>query len=171
MSVGIVYLARCKANGKTYVGQTIGTLERRRRQHENAAGRTGKPFQNALKKYGLDSFEWSVLEVVTTTQSDLNKAELNWGLKLNAFVDQGGYSLDLGFSGGRQSSVSRQNKSISMSAYYARSGTKKKNEDNRSEVRLHKSEAAKKLWEDPVFREKMSKIRREVWARRKMEGK
>ena len=61
--MGIIYLAQNKVNGKGYVGQTIGTLLNRRRGHESAArlGVSSTHFHKAIRKYGVDAFEWSVI--------------------------------------------------------------------------------------------------------------
>jgi group I intron endonuclease len=60
--MGCVYLARNKVNGKCYVGKTIHDLADRRKSHErDALGGVPWIFHNALRKYGFDAFEWSVL--------------------------------------------------------------------------------------------------------------
>jgi len=61
-TVGIVYLSQDLVLGKGYVGGTICTLDRRRCQHEDAAVRgDGYLFHAALRTFGFDMFEWSVL--------------------------------------------------------------------------------------------------------------
>lgn len=63
-TAGLIYLAFCAVSSKGYVGQTTSTLLKRRRDHELAAhaGSEGCPkFYRALRKYGTDSFAWSVL--------------------------------------------------------------------------------------------------------------
>lgn len=55
----IIYKVVNKINGMGYVGKTNGTLERRIKNHfyENK----NNYFGNALKKYGIENFEWSIL--------------------------------------------------------------------------------------------------------------
>ena len=62
--VGLIYLSKNKINNKIYIGQTIQTLEKRKRRHENDALSNSDHviFHRALKKYGIENFEWSVLE-------------------------------------------------------------------------------------------------------------
>jgi group I intron endonuclease len=61
----IVYCAQNVVNKKRYIGATIRTLPFRRREHLNDAKRPHRSycriFCKAIRKYGADSFEWSVL--------------------------------------------------------------------------------------------------------------
>lgn len=60
--MGCVYLARCKVNGKGYVGKTIGSLEGRKIGHwRDVLNGSNLAFHNALRRYGIDGFEWTVL--------------------------------------------------------------------------------------------------------------
>jgi group I intron endonuclease len=54
----IVYMARNKINGKIYVGMTRRSLAARFSSHKN----TGHAFHAALLKYGIQSFEISVID-------------------------------------------------------------------------------------------------------------
>lgn len=59
--MGVIYLSRCKVNGKGYVGETVD-FERRKRWHkEDAEKGESWLFQKAIRKYGWDAFEWSIL--------------------------------------------------------------------------------------------------------------
>lgn len=60
--MGCVYLARCKVNGKGYIGFTFD-LEKRKGWHRKDAEENGSGllFHNAIRKHGWDSFEWSIL--------------------------------------------------------------------------------------------------------------
>lgn len=57
-------MAECTVNHKCYIGKTVETLEKRRyRHHYDAFERKSMTmFACALRKYGLDSFDWIVLE-------------------------------------------------------------------------------------------------------------
>lgn len=58
----ILYEAYNKENGKVYIGLTTNTLEARKSQHLRSAKSNPKlHFHKALRKYGQDSFEWSVV--------------------------------------------------------------------------------------------------------------
>jgi group I intron endonuclease len=59
--VGIIYCARCLANGKCYIGYTTKSLELRKRVHLSDSLTKQHKFAKALRKYGVGVFEWSVL--------------------------------------------------------------------------------------------------------------
>lgn len=63
----LIYSATNTINGKVYIGQTVGTLSDRKKQHKydaykRCANKTSIYFYNAIRKYGWGAFEWSVLE-------------------------------------------------------------------------------------------------------------
>lgn len=59
---GVIYQATNKENGKGYIGQT-GNFDKRKLSHIGAAinKRDDYYFHNALRKYGVDGFEWEIL--------------------------------------------------------------------------------------------------------------
>lgn len=63
---GIVYKAHCNITNKYYIGITIRSLEQRRTQHYNKAFNQDSQlhFHRALRKYGREAFEWSVIDEV-----------------------------------------------------------------------------------------------------------
>ena len=71
----IIYKAVNKVNGKVYIGQTRNSLEWRKTRHYRAA-RSGKitKFYNAIRKYGEDAFEFSVVCRVYSKE-ELNRLE------------------------------------------------------------------------------------------------
>lgn len=54
--IGIIYKAKNKVNSKEYVGQTIQTLNNRQKQ-----GYGDTKFGRAIKKYGKENFEYTIL--------------------------------------------------------------------------------------------------------------
>lgn len=58
----IVYRARCKPTGKSYIGCTRKGLGRRRAEHEKCA-RDGveSRFYTALRQHGPSAFDWTIL--------------------------------------------------------------------------------------------------------------
>lgn len=86
-SFGIVYLASYL--GKSYVGQTKFSLEVRRKKHRNDS-RTGSSyvFHKAIRKYGIDVFDWSVLEECSS-QEALDEAERKWIASLETMIPNG----------------------------------------------------------------------------------
>ena len=77
---GIIYGSRNIVNGKWYIGQTTVGLENRRRQHLSTARNNNCHtyrcvFHDAIRKYGEDAFEWTVLESDIHTYDELNERE------------------------------------------------------------------------------------------------
>lgn len=73
MTTGIVYLAKNKISGKCYVGQTTRTLEIRKVEHLKGTIKDGFKFGRALRKYPIDSWEWSILIEVDAADLDENE--------------------------------------------------------------------------------------------------
>lgn len=61
MKSGIIYIATCKNNGKSYIGQTIQTINIRKRKHINDSKKESTKFYYAVRKYGFNSFKWRIL--------------------------------------------------------------------------------------------------------------
>lgn len=95
--MGIIYCYKNKINGKVYVGQTRHT-KRRKYEHEYMAmvANIDTPFYHAIRKYGIDNFEYSVLE--TAPSEELDRLEKDWIQKLNSY-GKGGYNMTLGGNG------------------------------------------------------------------------
>lgn len=76
-----IYCYINKKNGKKYIGQT-NNLERRKKQHIQDSIHCHKghensynlPFHCAIRKYGIDNFEYKILEIIDT--EDWNKVNL-----------------------------------------------------------------------------------------------
>ena len=66
-----IYYFRNKINGKYYVGQAL-KLRRRLRQHARRfnSGNFKNSIYLAIKKYGWENFEWSIIETFENTSSD-----------------------------------------------------------------------------------------------------
>lgn len=102
----IVYLARNRVNGKGYVGKTERALEVRQKEH-HAAARQGSmlAFHCALRKHGVDSFEWTTLmELSEFTDKDEARQYLNTRerefIRLFETFGPRGYNLTEGGDGG-----------------------------------------------------------------------
>lgn len=71
----IIYKIENKINGKVYIGQTVKSLNHRKNQHIKSAERGGiYMIQKAIRKYGADNFEWSII-CETDSFSKLNVLE------------------------------------------------------------------------------------------------
>jgi hypothetical protein len=93
-----IYQIINNANGKSYIGQSID-IDRRFRQHvinaTNKKGRDyGKPLYQAMRNFGMDKFEFIILEECTFNK--LNEREIYY---INKFISyKNGYN---GTPGGR----------------------------------------------------------------------
>jgi len=94
----IVYTATNRTNGKIYVGITMQPLAARMAQHKSRAGRGNRAFPNAIAKYGMDGFEWAIVQTCETP-AELHAAEVAWIAKLNSLAD-GGHGYNRTFGGG-----------------------------------------------------------------------
>jgi group I intron endonuclease len=93
----LVYLIYCSASQKGYVGQTTQTLKRRWQKH-CADAQTGSDYliHKAIRKYGEDAFEISVLAEVDNLpdldQIEIEQIEKQGTLAPNGYnIKQGGH--------------------------------------------------------------------------------
>jgi group I intron endonuclease len=127
--MGCVYLARCKVNGKGYVGKTVGSLDVRKADHRKGIRNESRQiFYRALRKYGWDAFEWTIL-----TEDDdeewLFLMEQKWIKRLGTKTP-GGYNMTdggEGASGAQWTDESRKRASESAK----RRGPRKQSEEER----------------------------------------
>jgi group I intron endonuclease len=90
--IGTVYCYENLINGKRYIGATKNP-HKRQRKHLWDASHSSLPFHRALKKYGIESFQYSVLE--TCSVDRLFEKEEFWIAKLETFGPKG-YNLTTG---------------------------------------------------------------------------
>lgn len=94
--MGIIYCALNKANGKMYVGQTIGTLEGRRRKHLSEAKLYPKlPFARALNKHGNGVFLWFEIDSADSRE-ELDEKEKMWISRFGTTDSKRGYNVTIG---------------------------------------------------------------------------
>ena len=96
----IIYKVTNKINGKIYIGKTYN-LEKRKKQHIGDIN-NGLPFHNALKKYGVNNFEWEIVDKANS-DSEIREKEIQWIKKCNScisFPNSNGYNITLGGEGG-----------------------------------------------------------------------
>jgi len=86
--MGIIYILENKINGKCYVGQTIQDFNRRIKNHKSSRTLIG----NALRKYGIDNFIKTLIEVPA---EELNELEIKY-IKEHNSISPNGYNLTYG---------------------------------------------------------------------------
>lgn len=95
---GCVYQAKNLLNGKCYIGKTIGSLKGRTYGHIHDIKKgSNSYFHNAIRKYGLESFQWNVL-YRSNNENDLLEMEKEF-IKLSNTMAPNGYNISLGGKG------------------------------------------------------------------------
>ena len=92
-------MATNMVNGKQYVGQTVGSLERRKGGHisKTLNNRDVCHFHNAIRKYNIDNFDWEILHDDIFDIKILNQLEIFYIGFYDTF--DSGYNLTLGGEG------------------------------------------------------------------------
>jgi group I intron endonuclease len=101
---GLIYLLTAP-NGKSYVGQTTGTLSKRWMEHTNESANNAsgcRHLNSALCKYGPDSFEKQIV-AETESKESLDNLEKLWIILLQTDNPLYGYNLKSGGSHGKHS--------------------------------------------------------------------
>jgi len=94
---GYIYLIENKINKKKYIGQTQYSLEIRMKDHLKSSSRFfNRPLYYAIRKYGIESFEISILEICDIEL--LSDKEKNWIQYYNTYYGDG-YNATLGGEG------------------------------------------------------------------------
>ncbi len=120
---GIIYKYTNQVNGKVYIGQTINEYKRRY-AHSKALNSWRSYFHEAVRKYGIDSFSYEILETIDKETSqelkiELDKAEQRYITEYKSNDKLYGYNLTIGGSGTlgiKQSEESNIKRSESMKA-------------------------------------------------------
>lgn len=98
---GIIYKVTNKINGKVYIGQTIQSFKARKKDHINCIERLAHiALYRALKKYGLDAFEWEQIEHASS-KDELDAKEKSYIQSYRATNRRYGYNMTFGGEGGQ----------------------------------------------------------------------
>lgn len=86
----IIYRVKNKINNKIYIGQTIKDLGKRINRHlkESKLDKNDRPFLNAIKKYGIENFEWEIIDEATSLD-ELDNKEIYWINEYNSLTPNG----------------------------------------------------------------------------------
>jgi group I intron endonuclease len=113
MSYGIIYIAKNLTNGKVYVGKTTQTIEKRKWEHNNRAKLGWEQLiYKAIRKYGSNSFQWSVIEHCDNEESINNREEF-WIKHYNSYIGEpnsNGYNMTTGGEGTSGHKLSEETK-------------------------------------------------------------
>jgi len=135
---GLIYCATNSVNGKVYIGLTRKALKIRISGHLAVSkAEKRKLFQNAIRKYGIESFVWEILEECFSKE-DLMQKEIFYIEKYQAYNKEKGYNLSYGGEGCGRVTPETRNK-ISASGKGRRVS---------KETRQKQSESHKKRYEN-----------------------
>jgi hypothetical protein len=100
----IIYRAKNKINCKNYIGQTIYSIDQRKKAHKRLyKNDKGFCFHNAIKKYGWNNFEWFILEKCNS-KKELDEMEYHYIKQYNTYYgNNNGYNMTYGGNGGLSS--------------------------------------------------------------------
>jgi len=101
MYSGIIYCA-ISPSGKKYYGKTVRTLKARKREHSRNMNHW--IFTDALRKYGLDNFDWIIIESLSAKNKGdlknlLDEREKYWIAKDKTQEREFGYNMLSGGDG------------------------------------------------------------------------
>jgi group I intron endonuclease len=175
--VALVYVAVCRLNGKRYVGMTSGTLSKRRGGHATRSRdlRRTEAFPSALRKYGVDSFDWHVVaDGLSLDEAQL--LEIQTITRMNTKAPAG-YNLA---SGGRVHTWhpdSKAKASESRKGYVRTEASKEKQAASRRGKKLDPADVAKRAAaqtgsvRSPETRQKQSRARKEWHEKKRLANK
>ena len=91
---GIIYKATNIITGESYIGATTNSLKKRKLDHiERALRKEDGKFQEAILTYGIESFEWTLVDTAYTF-NELAEKEKKYILNYSSKED--GYNTDSG---------------------------------------------------------------------------
>ena len=94
---GIIYCYHNLITGKKYIGQTIKP-ELRYKQHISQSKRERDKFHTAMRKNGVESFVYGVIEEIE--EKELDSREIHWIREYNSV--ENGYNSTYGGRGGKR---------------------------------------------------------------------
>lgn len=127
--------------GKSYIGASSGTIEKRMREHKSFM-KTGRkyPLHEDMRKYGYEAFKVEILEIIETKEKLLEKEEY-WIRFYNS--KENGYNLNYGTKGFKHSEKQRKANSIRSKKRAKKLGKK------------YYSELSKNMWMNKEIRQKL----------------
>lgn len=143
----LVYKITNKINGKNYIGITEKTLDERYAQHlaKCRQGDTRHLYQS-MRKYGVDSFEISIIENNIQSLDELKQKEKEYVIKYNAYSL--GYNMTEGGDTNPMDSAEVVEKhNVTMRSYKVRTKISKTMKEKNSKGELFSKEHRKHLSE------------------------
>ena len=141
LSLGYIYRYTNQINGMTYIGQTWD-IANRRKYHESLSSKSCPRFLHALKKHGVDAFDFDII-TTATNQGMLDALEMCYITVLNT-LSPNGYNLKTGGYGGKHSDetkakVAKAQRLKWEDDKYREKGLKQVQEMSQSNIGKHRS--------------------------------
>tara|TARA_R110000868_G_scaffold354932_5_gene616193 strand:- start:1254 stop:1934 length:681 start_codon:yes stop_codon:yes gene_type:complete len=157
-----IYLAKNKSNGKCYVGQTRSSLEKRKKYHFYASKTANCKFQYAIKKYGVEGFDWSVLEC-SIPQELADQLEVHYQ-KLYKVVEEGYNHFYRGNNGFNHLTAEEHGKISSLGGKSHKG--KKESEQTKKNISqgLRSSVKFQQMKQDPEYKKERSADSKANWS-------
>jgi len=151
-----IYKAISSTTGKVYIGQTSRSLNKRIQEHATGKNKQSRLYE-AILKYGLEDFTWTVL-YTCTTREEANEKEIELIAEYNSY-NKGYNSHKGGRAGGALSEegMRRRQKSRYENGGYQSVSERQatNNVAKQPEVRKKISDKVKDLWTDESYRNRM----------------
>jgi len=162
---GFIYMIKNKINNKIYVGQTARSLNKRIYEYKKAYNFDkfhNQYLGNAFKKYGWDSFEFSIIDIATSIE-ELNEKEVKYITQYNSTNKDIGYNIAVGGNNAIPGKETLEKMSI------AHSGSKQNPEWVAKRIPKAGSEEAKKYGRPKTEEDKqhLSEISPKFWQGKK----
>jgi group I intron endonuclease len=152
----IIYKATNKINNKFYIGKTVRTLNKRIKSHlRNVKNGSNTYFHNALRKYGIDNFDWELLYECNDNM-ELGKKEIEFIKLYDANNLNKGYNLTSGGDGGDTWTLNTHKEETSKKLSYSIKNSIPHKEAVHSDDFRKKISDRNKNWSDEV-KQKISK--------------
>lgn len=104
-----IYVYTNKINGHQYVGQTNNIRLRKNGHKSDSYNKNSHsydyPLHRAIRKYGLDNFNFEIIEEVET-QEEANEKEIFWIKEKQCHISKGGYNILFGGDGHKREKLS-----------------------------------------------------------------
>jgi group I intron endonuclease len=164
MIIYTIYKATNKVNGKSYIGFD-SKWPKRKYHHKFSYKNTKTKFYNAIKKYGWDNFEWSLMYQSKDGKYTLNVMENHFITQHDSFNN--GYNMTLGGDGvlGRKPSdeTKKKQSKIRIGIIFSEEHKKKLRDSARITKNFsgkkHSEESKRKMVESAKKRTNRKKLR------------
>lgn len=163
--IGFVYSITCIVNNKVYIGETSNLYTRFKTHVLNPIN---KFLAEDLKKYGIENFEFEVLDVCLNTKERKQK-ETIYINSYRAFDRNHGYNIHKSHVARKLYLKKLTRSEVALKSWMLSKSEKRKRLKNlRTRKYKHKiSQIVTNKWLDPEYKEKMRLAAKAGWEKRK----